>query len=167
MVMTHGVTCNTAHQSHQKRSQLTVLHRRAGKERRLTEGRLACYKTYQLMAPKKKARSLRLKTERSRLAQQLPDVERLLRGSLVERYKKCGKLGCHCAQGKGHGPALYLSITLGPGKTRSYYVPAHLAKCVARYLGNYQRLREIAERIIRINRKLLEEGFLGEEDRSE
>ena len=28
----------------------------------------------------------------------------VLRGSLIERYKRCGKPGCKCAKGKGHGP---------------------------------------------------------------
>ena len=28
----------------------------------------------------------------------------ILRGSLIERFKRCGKPGCKCAQGPGHGP---------------------------------------------------------------
>jgi hypothetical protein len=87
----------------------------------------------------------------------------MLRGSLVERYKKCGKPGCHCVAGKGHGPAYYLSVTLGPGKTRSYYVSAPHRELIEQYLDNYQKLREVAEEITRINRQLLAQGALDEE----
>ena len=97
------------------------------------------------------------------LLSQLPDLERVLRGSLVERYKKCGKPGCHCAEGKGHGPAHYLSVTLGPGKTRSYYVPERMRSVVEEHLANHRRLRELLEEVSRVNRELLAQGALDEE----
>jgi hypothetical protein len=101
-----------------------------------------------------------LRIMRTRWVDRLPDMERLLRGSLVERFKKCGKPGCHCVRGPGHGPAIYLSVTLGPGKTRSYYVPKRLSKQVGRYLDNFRRMREIIEEITRLNRELLAGGNL-------
>ncbi len=103
-----------------------------------------------------------LRRRRAQLLARLPDLERLLRGSLVQRYKKCGKPGCHCAGGPGHGPAFYLSVTLGPGKTRSYYIPADLRRRIAKYLRNYRSLRRLVEEIIRLNRELLEQGALDE-----
>jgi hypothetical protein len=84
----------------------------------------------------------------------------MLRGTVVSRYKKCGKPGCHCVRGKGHGPAYYLSVTLSPGKTRSYYVPAKLRRMVTQYVAHYRKFREIVEEITRINRELLERGEL-------
>lgn len=105
-----------------------------------------------------------MKRRRAQIASRLPDIERLLRGSLVERYKKCGKPGCHCTQGKGHGPACYLSVTLRPGRTRSYYIPAHLRERVAQYLSNYRTLRELTEEVTTVNRELLEQGALDEEE---
>jgi hypothetical protein len=101
-----------------------------------------------------------LRRKRAHLAARLSDLEEMLRGTLVTRYKKCGKPGCHCTQGKGHGPAYYLSVTLSPGKTRSYYVPAKLRRIVERYVANYRTFRSIAEEITRINRELLERGEL-------
>lgn len=108
----------------------------------------------------KRIRPAALRRRRARLVARLPELERLLRGSLVERYKKCGKPGCHCAQGEGHGPAYYLSVTLGPGKTRSYYISAEQKKRIVRYLDNYRKLRELTEEITGINRELLEHGEL-------
>lgn len=109
---------------------------------------------------KKENRPSVLKRRRTKLVARLPDLERLLRGSLVERYKKCGKAGCHCAEGEGHGPAYYLSVTLAPGKTRSYYVSTEQKKRIVRYLDNYQKLRDLTEEITGINRELLEQGEL-------
>jgi hypothetical protein len=101
--------------------------------------------------------------KRSRLVARLPDLERLLRGSIVERYKKCGKPGCHCVEDRGHGPAYYLSVTFGPGKTRSYYVSAKQKKRILKYLENYQKLRELTEQIMSVNRELLEQGELDDD----
>jgi hypothetical protein len=121
-----------------------------------------CYRTYPTM-PKDKGGGPRLQKRRRRLVKQVPDLERLLRGSLVERYKKCGKPGCHCVHSKGHGPALYLSVTLAPGQTRSYYVPEEQRRRIERYLGNYRKLRDVVEEITAINRELLERAALDDE----
>ena len=113
--------------------------------------------------PKNKSSEARLRERRRRLVKQVPDLERLLRGSLVERYKKCGKPGCHCLRSRGHGPATYLSVTLGPGKTRSYYIPEEQRRRIERYLGSYRKLREVVEDIITLNRELLERAALDDE----
>lgn len=115
------------------------------------------------MATHKKS-TASLRRQRARLAARAPDLERLLRGSLVERYRKCGKPGCHCAKGKGHGPAYYLSVTLAPGKTRSYYVSVQNRELVEQYLVNYEEVREWLEEIMTLNRELLEQGGLEDED---
>ena len=49
-----------------------------------------------------------LEAQRERLKQQLSGLGDLRPGSLVERYRKCGKPNCHCAQPgePGHGPVL-------------------------------------------------------------
>jgi hypothetical protein len=104
----------------------------------------------------RKPSSASLRAKRKRLLAKLPDRERILRGSIVERYRKCGKPGCHCATGKGHGPAYYLSVTLGVGETRSYYLPARLRKIVGRYLHNFKKLRQLTEKLVEINLDLLE-----------
>ena len=127
-------------------------------------GGLVCYITYPMTKKKHSKGAAALKRQRARIVGRVPVLEQMLRGSLVERYKKCGKPGCHCVNGRGHGPAYYLSVTLAPGKTRSYYVPARLREQVARYLRNYQEFRELGEEITRINRELLVRGAFEEED---
>ena len=38
-----------------------------------------------------------------------------------QEYRRCGKAGCHCATGAGHGPYVYRYWAEG-GKTRREYV---------------------------------------------
>ena len=41
---------------------------------------------------------------RRALAARLGDVQEVLSGSLAEQTRRCGKTGCRCATGEGHGP---------------------------------------------------------------
>jgi hypothetical protein len=53
--------------------------------------------------------SAALRKRRHRLVGGLPPLEQILRGSLIETYKRCGRPNCHCVDGPGHGPKRYLS----------------------------------------------------------
>lgn len=79
----------------------------------------------------------------------------LLRGSLIERYKKCGKPGCKCAEGRGHGPKYYLSVSMPGGRPEMIYVPQEYLPQVEAHLGNLAEVREVIEEICEINRELL------------
>ena len=79
----------------------------------------------------------------------------ILRGSLIERYKRCGHPGCKCQQGPGHGPKYYLSVSQAGGRPEMDYVPEEYSRQVSDYLKNFQKVRQVLERICNINRKLL------------
>ena len=96
-----------------------------------------------------------LRRRRKLLLRKLPPLESVLRGSLIERYKRCGKPGCKCAEGPGHGPKYYLSVSYPGRAPQMDYVPqADYAEISAR-VANYHRIREILEEISEINRELL------------
>ena len=99
--------------------------------------------------------SAALRRQREKLLSQLPPLQAVMRGSLIERYSRCGKGGCHCAEGKGHGPKYYLSVSFPGERPRMDYVPQELAPLVRAYLNNLQQAREILEQICEINRELL------------
>jgi hypothetical protein len=101
---------------------------------------------------------------RERLLAKLPDMREILRGSLVTRYRRCGRPGCHCAAegDPGHGPAYYLMVTTGPGETVQIYVPARVKREVEAWLDNFRRARDTLEQISSINRELLRQGKLFE-----
>lgn len=93
---------------------------------------------------------------RQRLLKQLARLEPyILRGSLIERYKRCGNSGCRCQQGRGHGPKYYLSVSQVGSRPEMDYVPKDYSQQVSRYLQNFQNVRELLERICNINRELL------------
>ena len=96
-----------------------------------------------------------LRRRRRALLRRLPDLQRILKGSLIERYKRCGKPGCKCAQGPGHGPKYYLSISRTGQRPQMDYVPQEYHDQVEEYLANYRLAREIISEISRINQELL------------
>jgi hypothetical protein len=80
---------------------------------------------------------------------------RLLRGSLIERYIRCGKPGCKCADTPGHGPKYYLSVSYPGRRPEQEYVPLRYHHQVEDLLTNYQTVKQILEEISSINRELL------------
>jgi hypothetical protein len=96
-----------------------------------------------------------LRKRRRALLRQLPPLKAILRGSLIERYKPCGKPGCKCAAGPGHGPKYYLSVSYPGLRPQMDYVPQESYAQAAEFLANYHRAREVLEAICEINRELL------------
>ena len=102
-----------------------------------------------------KEHSVALRKRRNVLVRQLPPLKSILRGSIIERYKRCGKPGCKCADGPGHGPKYYLSISYPGQRPQMDYIPQEDYGQTAELIANYHRAREILETICEINRELL------------
>ena len=93
---------------------------------------------------------------RQALAKQLARLQPfILRGSLIERFKRCGHPGCKCQNGPGHGPKYYLSVSQAGGRPEMDYVPEENVQEVADYLQNFQKIRQVLEQICNLNRELL------------
>jgi len=91
----------------------------------------------------------------------LPDSERLLysqlqriltrpgllRGSLIDSRRKCGKSSCRCqTEPRRRHRSLYLGLTTR-GKTRMIYVPPEWEARVREWLDRYQQVRDVLERL--------------------
>jgi hypothetical protein len=96
-----------------------------------------------------------LRQRQKAILRRLPPLQAILRGSLVERYKRCGKPGCKCANGPGHGPKYYLTVSYPKRRPEMDYVPADLQEKVKEYLENYRKVKGILEELSEINRELL------------
>ncbi len=96
-----------------------------------------------------------LRKLRRKLLRELPSFDRILRGSLVERYKRCGRPGCHCASNRGHGPKYYLSVSVTGQRPQMDYVPNASYATVCEYLANFHKVREVLNEICAINTELL------------
>ena len=100
--------------------------------------------------------STALLKRRHRLARGLPPIEQILRGSLIETYKRCGRPNCHCVDGPGHGPKRYLSTISRTGeRPRVGYVPNAAHAEVREFLANFRKLREVLNEICAINAELI------------
>lgn len=96
-----------------------------------------------------------LRRRRQALLRQLPPLDAILRGSLIERYKRCGKPGCKCADGPGHGPKYYLSVSFPGERPQMDYVPQEDLAATRTLMDNYHQVRSVLEEICAINRELL------------
>ena len=99
-----------------------------------------------------------LTRRRAAMAREVPDLQEILRGSLVERFVTCGKPTCKCARGERHGPLYYLTVSRPGGRTQGMYIgPAQRAQ-VQTWVANYRRLKAQLEAISEVNRALLRRG---------
>jgi len=95
-----------------------------------------------------------LKQKRKELVEELQNLNfAMLRGSLVKKYRRCGKPNCHCVEEQGHkGYALSVSM---PGRSPlMVYVSLKNKDMVMQALANYQNAQRIIEEISNINREL-------------
>lgn len=96
-----------------------------------------------------------LEVQRERIKLQLGDLGDLRPGSLVERYRKCGKLNCHCTEpgDPGHGPSW--SLTHGEkGKTVTKIIPEALVPQTREQIAEYQRLRGLTQELVKVSEKI-------------
>ena len=91
---------------------------------------------------------------RRRILARLPPLEEVLRGSVIVRVLRCGKAGCHCAEGEGHR-ATYLSVTHAGGRTEQISLPAALVPQALRGVAAYRAWWSAVEKLSAINRDRL------------
>jgi hypothetical protein len=91
---------------------------------------------------------------RRRILAKLPPLEEVLRGSVVVRWLRCGKPGCHCAEDEGHR-ATYLVVTLAGGRTEQISLPAELVPVAEHGVAAYHAWRAAIEQLSAINRDQL------------
>jgi hypothetical protein len=95
-----------------------------------------------------------LLSRRRALAGRLGDVEQVLAGSLVEQTRRCGKVGCRCADGEPHGPYAYFAPRVR-GRGRLRYVPSRLVEGVRARLRRGEQVEAALVEISAINAELL------------
>jgi hypothetical protein len=99
--------------------------------------------------------STALRKRRHALLRKLPPLDAILRGSLIERYKRCGKPGGKCAEGPGHGPKYYLSVSFPGERAQMDYVPQDNVDATRALVANFREVRTTLEEVCAINRELL------------
>ena len=102
---------------------------------------------------------------RTRLAQQRSLVRELLRlrtlagGSVFARWGRCGKEGCACGQGRGHGPYYVFSRAGGGTGSFAYLEAGRLAEAKAlvdasrEFRRGLRRLRKVNGELVALLRR--------------
>jgi hypothetical protein len=97
-----------------------------------------------------------LKENRQHLIDKLNAIEgKILRGSVIESFKKCGKPGCKCEHGKGHGPKYSMTINFPKRKPEHDYILLEQITLVKEYVDNYHQFKDLIEQICAINRVII------------
>ena len=77
----------------------------------------------------------------------------LLAASLVSFERRCGKPGCHCAEGEKHrGHQLTYKVR---GKTRTVYVPVDFTEEVRAWIDEHRRLKCLIQEISQLTLALV------------
>jgi hypothetical protein len=77
----------------------------------------------------------------------------VLKGTVYELKRKCGKPGCKCAQGELHA-RMVVSASEG-GKTRLRAIPRGFLVDAQQRVRRYQELRRARARVVEIHRQML------------
>jgi len=97
-----------------------------------------------------------LRLQRNELIGALAQIGDMRPGSLVPRFRKCGKPTCHCAKkdAKGHGPCYSLTRPVA-GKTVTHVIPAGPAVDRTReHLAEYHRFRALVQELLTVSEQI-------------
>ena len=90
-----------------------------------------------------------LESRQAELRARLAQTGELRPGSLVERYRRCGKSGCHCAadDARGHGPSWSLTHAVN-GKTVTRVIPPHAVARTRQQLEEHRSFRDVVREFV-------------------
>jgi hypothetical protein len=78
----------------------------------------------------------------------------VIKGSVYELKRKCGKPGCKCAQGELHSRMVVSASE--KGKTILRVIPHGFLVEVQSKVGRYQQLRRARTRLVEVHRKMIQ-----------
>ena len=94
--------------------------------------------------------------QRDQLKSELSAVGDMRPGSLVARFRKCGKSSCHCAQksAQGHGPSYSLTHAVS-GKTVTQVIPpGEAVERTRAQVSEYHRFRRLVQQLIAVSEQI-------------
>jgi len=102
----------------------------------------------------KTSRILHLEARRDALLARLHALPNLMRGSVYDRLRKCGRAACPCATGGPKHPTRQLTVTLR-GRTRTRYVRQRELAHVQALVAAYHELWTLVDELTAVNLALL------------
>jgi len=89
-------------------------------------------------------------------------------GSLVERFRRCGKPYCHCAKpgAKGHGPSYSLTRSV-KGKTVTKIIPKDQVETTRKQIEEYHRFQQVVSELVETNIKICDTQLTLEKEKQD
>ena len=106
-----------------------------------------------------------LRQQKRSLLQQLSEIGDFRPGSLVGRFRKCGKPYCHCAQegDAGHGPSW--SLTRGVnGKTLTKIIPKNAVETTKKQIEEYSQFQKLSHELVEVNVHICDQMLVSQVD---
>lgn len=100
-------------------------------------------------------RAEKLQTKTRDLKRAIAALGDIFPGSLVQRFRKCGKPTCHCAKknSQGHGPDWVVTREI-QGKTTTRAVPEQVLEQVRSGTEEYKRFRQLSHDLVEASAQL-------------
>lgn len=98
-----------------------------------------------------------LYARRANLRRKLGEINPVVRGSVVELGRVCGRPNCHCKKGEKH-MSRYLSTSIH-GKTSIFYLPKHAEEKARKWVANYKEASLTMEKLSETNRQILKSNI--------
>ncbi len=100
---------------------------------------------------------------KKQLLKQLSKTTDMMKGSLAESYRSCGKKGCKCQRGElHHGYFFTFSVK---GKAKMIYVPKKSSEQVRKLLNTWKHHKVLIEELTGINAELIRKGRFKEDNK--
>lgn len=97
-----------------------------------------------------------LSQRRDELLEQIARIKDMRPGTLIPRFRKCGKPYCHCAKdgSPGHGPSWSLTRDIN-GKTVTKIIPKGTAvERTKEHIAEFKRYRGLNHELVEVSEKL-------------
>ena len=98
-----------------------------------------------------------LYARRANLRRKLGGISPIVRGSVVELGRVCGRPNCHCKKGEKH-MSRYLSTSVH-GKTSIFYLTKHAEGKARKWVANYKEASLTMEKLSETNIQILKNNI--------
>lgn len=101
----------------------------------------------------------KLLERREQLKQEMAQLKDMRPGTLIPRFRKCGKPNCHCAKAgaKLHGPSYSLTRRGTKGKTVTTIIPESAVEEVRQQIDEHKRFRRLCKELVEANVQVCDE----------
>lgn len=97
---------------------------------------------------------MNLKNEKIKVLEKIQSLDNVIRGSIFEMKRFCGKKSCRCAKTKIPHKSMFLSFKY-QGKTRMVPIKKNQIPQIKKHIKDYKELKAAIDELARINAELL------------